>query len=81
MHYVTRRSHRMQKHKFSITCPSGIFVESMPVPHENEIYCVAVSGPECTRMHYVTHISQRTQKHKFSVTCPDTPFVETNGDP
>jgi hypothetical protein len=32
---VTRRSHRMQKHKFGITCPNALFVESIPVPPEN----------------------------------------------
>jgi hypothetical protein len=24
MHYVTRRSHRMQKHKFGETCPDDV---------------------------------------------------------
>jgi hypothetical protein len=31
MHYVTRRSHRMQKHKFGITCPDAPFVESVSI--------------------------------------------------
>jgi hypothetical protein len=36
MHYVTRRSHRMQKHKFSVTCPDALFIESVAVPLEHE---------------------------------------------
>jgi hypothetical protein len=36
MHYVTRRSHRMIKHKFSVTCPDTLFVESIPVPPEHK---------------------------------------------
>jgi hypothetical protein len=37
MHYVPRRSYRMQKHKFAIMCPSVLFVEPIPVPPEHEI--------------------------------------------
>jgi hypothetical protein len=36
MHYVTRRSHRMQKQKFGVTCPNAIFVDSVPVRPEHE---------------------------------------------
>jgi hypothetical protein len=36
MHYVTRRSHLMQKHKFGVTCSGTLFVKSVPVPHEHE---------------------------------------------
>jgi hypothetical protein len=36
MHYVTRRYHRMKKHKFGIRCPDTFLVESVSVPHENE---------------------------------------------
>jgi hypothetical protein len=36
MHYVTRRSHQMQKNKFSVTCPGTLFVESLPVAHLHE---------------------------------------------
>jgi hypothetical protein len=36
MHYVTHRSHQMQKHKFGLTCPGAHFVESVPVPLEHE---------------------------------------------
>jgi hypothetical protein len=36
MHYVTYISQWMQKHKFSITCPGALFVESVPVLPEHE---------------------------------------------
>jgi hypothetical protein len=36
MHYVIRRSHRMQKHKFGVTCPGALFVEYVPVPPKHE---------------------------------------------
>jgi hypothetical protein len=36
MHYMTQRSHWQQKHRFSITCPGAVFVESVPVPPELE---------------------------------------------
>jgi hypothetical protein len=36
MHYMTRRSHWMQKHKFSVKCPGALFVESVQVPPEHE---------------------------------------------
>jgi hypothetical protein len=35
MHYVTHGSHRMQKQKFGVTCLGALFVESVPVPHED----------------------------------------------
>jgi hypothetical protein len=27
MHYVSHRSHQMQKHKFGVTCPDALFKE------------------------------------------------------
>jgi hypothetical protein len=39
---MTRRSHRMEKHKFGITCPSTLFVETVPVAPEHEKYCINV---------------------------------------
>jgi hypothetical protein len=33
---VTYISHRMQKYKFGVTCPSVHFVESVPVPTKHE---------------------------------------------
>jgi hypothetical protein len=37
MHYVTRRSHWMEKHKFGVTCPDVLFVESTSVSPLHEI--------------------------------------------
>jgi hypothetical protein len=31
MHYVTGRSHQMQRYKFGVTRPGVLFVESVPV--------------------------------------------------
>jgi hypothetical protein len=81
MHYMTRRSHRMQKHKFGVMCPNAFFIKSVPVPPKHEKYCTTVSGPRSTRLHYVTHISHKMQKHKFNVTCAGKLFKETDGDP
>jgi hypothetical protein len=36
MHYVTRRLHRMQKHKFDVMCPGELFVGSTLGPPEHE---------------------------------------------
>jgi hypothetical protein len=70
MHYVTRICHRMLKHKFGITCPDALFVESVPVTSENDKKCVDVLRPGCIGMNYVTHRAHRMQKYKFGVTCP-----------
>jgi hypothetical protein len=43
MHYVTRRSHRMQKHKFDVTLLDALYVNSIPVPPEHEKQRVDVS--------------------------------------
>jgi hypothetical protein len=48
MHYVTRRSHRMQKHNFGITCPIALFMESALGPPKHEKYFVEVSCLKCT---------------------------------
>jgi hypothetical protein len=36
MHYVTRRSHWMQKLKFGVMCPDTLFVESVPLSLEHD---------------------------------------------
>jgi hypothetical protein len=36
MHYMTRRSRRMQKPKFSVMCPGMLFMVSAPGPLEHE---------------------------------------------
>jgi hypothetical protein len=81
MNYVTRRSHRMQKHKFSVTSPGALLVESVLVPPKYDKECLKVSCPERSGMHYVTHRSHRMQKHKFGVSCPVALFVESEPIP
>jgi hypothetical protein len=76
MHYVTRRSHRMQEHKFSVTCPSLLFAESEPVLREHEKLCADVSCPGRTGMNRVIRISHHRQKHNFDRTCSSAFFVE-----
>jgi hypothetical protein len=67
----------MQKHKFDVTCPITLFLESVQEPHEHAKWCVNVSCPERTGMHYVTRRYHWMQKHKFGVTSPDALFVES----
>jgi hypothetical protein len=74
MHYVTRRSYRMQKHKFGVMCTSVLFVESVPVPPQHKKLCIDVSHTGHTGMHCMTRKSHRMQKHKFSIMCPSTFF-------
>jgi xanthine/CO dehydrogenase XdhC/CoxF family maturation factor len=75
MHYVTHRSHRMQKHKIGITCLGALSVIFVLVAAEHEKYYVNVLRPGHTGMHYVTHRSHQMQKQKFSITCPGVLFV------
>jgi hypothetical protein len=79
MHYVTHRSHRMQKQKFGVTCPDMIFVESVLVLPEPKKSCIDVSCSGCTEMHYVTRRSHPLQKHKFGVTCPHAFYGNRTG--
>jgi hypothetical protein len=74
MNYVTRRSHQMQKHKFGVTCPRALFMETAPGPPKHEILCVDISRPGRTGMHYVTRISHWMQKYMFGVACPSAVF-------
>jgi hypothetical protein len=51
MHYLTRISKWMQKHKFGVTCPDSLSMETTPGPPEHKKECVDVSrpeAPECT---------------------------------
>jgi hypothetical protein len=77
MHYVTRISHQIQKHKFGITCPSSLFVESVPVPPKHEKLRINVLHSGHNKMPYVTCRTHRMQKHKLALTCPVTAFVES----
>jgi hypothetical protein len=49
--YVTCISHQMQKHKFSVTCPDTLFMESVSVPpsmkNSTLTFC-SPDAPECT---------------------------------
>jgi hypothetical protein len=65
MNYVTRRSHRMQKHKNGVTCPGAPFMESAPGPPMQEKLCVNVSCPGRSGMDYVTRRCHRMQKHEI----------------
>jgi hypothetical protein len=68
MHYVTRKSHRMEKHRFSVIFSGALIVEYIPVQHELEKYCFDVSCPRRTGVHHMTRRSHRMQKHKFGLT-------------
>jgi hypothetical protein len=81
MYYMIRRSHRMQKYKLGVTCPSALFVQSVPVPPENEEGYDHTSRPGPTRMHNETCRFHRMQKHKCSVTCPGALYMKTAPDP
>jgi hypothetical protein len=81
MHYVTHRSHRMQKHKFYVMCPDVLLMETASAPPEHEKLCIDVSWLGRTRMHYMTRRSHRIQKHNLYVTCPDALFWETTLGP
>jgi hypothetical protein len=54
MHYLARKSHRMQKHKFGVTHPDALFVKYVFVPPEHDKMGIDVSCPRCTGMHDVT---------------------------
>jgi hypothetical protein len=62
MHYVTRGSHWMRKHKFDITCLDVFLIEFIVVTADREKLCVSFLRP---RMHYVTRRSHWKQKLKF----------------
>jgi hypothetical protein len=81
MHYMTHISYRMHKHKFGVTCPVVVCVESVPVPPEHEKLHVDDSRLRRNRMHYMTRRSHQMQKHKFGLTCPAALFVESEPVP
>jgi hypothetical protein len=59
MHYATRISYWMQKHKFDITCPDALFTETTLGPPEHEKSFIDDSRCRRTVMLYMTHISHR----------------------
>jgi hypothetical protein len=73
MHYVTSRTHQMQKHNFSVTCLGVLFMETArahPSIKNSVSTFHASDAPECTRR------SHRMQNDKFGVTCLGALFVE-----
>jgi hypothetical protein len=64
-------SHRIQKHKFDVTCPNVLFMEAAQVPSEHEKLYVNILRLSDTGMHYVTDRYHLIQKHKFKVGCHD----------
>jgi hypothetical protein len=81
MHYVTHRSHWMQKHNFSVMCPGVLIMETASDPTEHEKECIDVSQRGFTEMHYVTHRSHWIENYKFGITCPAVIFMETASGP
>jgi hypothetical protein len=81
MHYVTGRSHQMQKHKCGVTCPDALFTKTTPGPPKHKILCVDISRPGCIGMHYLTRRSYQMQKHKLGIMCPGVDFMETTPGP
>jgi hypothetical protein len=55
MHYMTHISHWMQKHKFYVTCPGMLIMETASDPLEKEKECIDVSRRGFTEKHYVAH--------------------------
>jgi hypothetical protein len=76
MHYVTHRSHWMQKHMFGVTSPD-VVLWNLHWSNSSMKKIVDVLRPGHTGIHYVTCRSHHMQKHKFSVTCAGTLFVES----
>jgi hypothetical protein len=74
MHHLTRRSHRMQKHKL---CKMYSFSETAKGPQSHKKWYVDISYSECTGMHYVTRRCHQIKKHKLGSTCPDALFVKS----
>jgi hypothetical protein len=50
MHYLTHISHCMQKHKFGVTCPTALFMETALGPPEQEKWYVNISRRRCTTL-------------------------------
>jgi hypothetical protein len=74
MHYVTRRSHRMQKHRVCVTCLDALFTKTALSPLEQEKYKFGVHTHQNALRD--PHIPSR-QKHKFNVMCPSAFLVES----
>jgi hypothetical protein len=77
MHYVTCRSHRIQKHKFGVMCPGTHFVESIPVPPRARKILHRCFAPLTHRN--ALHVPQipSNPEHEFRVMCPGALSVES----
>jgi hypothetical protein len=73
MDYVTRRTHRMQKHMFGVTYLGTLILENILVNKSMK----SVLRPKCAGINYVTHRSHQVQNHKLGLTWPDALFIET----
>jgi hypothetical protein len=71
----------MQKHKFSISCPDALFMETAAGPLEHQKLTVDISRSGPTEKHYVTRRSHRMQKHMLGVMGPGVLFMKTASDP
>jgi hypothetical protein len=74
MHYVTRRYHHMQKHKFSIICPDAFLWNPYQSHPSNKNSASMFRAPDAPTMSYLSRRSHRMQKYKFSITCPSAFF-------
>jgi hypothetical protein len=77
MHYMTHKSHRMEKHKFVVTYPDVHFIKSVLDQPEYEKWCDHVSRRRRNGTHYMTHRFHRIQRHKLGITCSDVLFIES----
>jgi hypothetical protein len=49
MHYVTRRSDRMKKLKFGVTCPGALFMKTALGPPDHENSAMMFRGPDAPK--------------------------------
>jgi hypothetical protein len=74
MHYVTRRSHQLQKHKFGVTCPGTLFVRSDPGPSEHE-NCASLFHTLDAPKHNTLPIDPTGSKSTSSAYCVSARFL------
>jgi hypothetical protein len=66
-----------EKHTFGLTCLDALFLESIPVPHEQEKECINVSRPGRTAMNNVIQQILPDAKHNFGIKCPSVLLVKS----
>jgi hypothetical protein len=78
---VTRRLHRMQKHKFIVMCPSTLFMGSTTGPPEHK-KIVHQSFMPWTHLNAMHDTQITLDEEKFGVRCPSAHFmVSAPGSP